>query len=210
MKKILLTYLLLVSLGSVQTFAKDWYYGAGLVYGQNFTDACDGLTHKRVDLYVVNKNYPSFTAKIGYAKQQNLTTSLREDYPNSVIYEPESDALLFGIGYNIVTYESFFLDVGFVYNYIISETNHDGAITARWNDGSYQKAEKLRFNSAPGFELGFGYSFDDFSIRTDMTMVFDAFEITEQSYDVDDQPNGQVFEDGYASAYITIGVVYWF
>lgn len=218
MKKRVVFILIMIMIGSVNSYAKEWTFGAGLVYGESLSNTGKGLTQQRVDLYILNQKFPSWTAKVGYAKQQNVSTSAREekvdgiDWGNGIptyIYEPESDMILVGLGYNLVSFYNFFIDFGLVYNHVISETNHDGTITARYSNGAYIKAHKLRFDSNFGAELGVGYSFDRFSIRTDLTFTENAYSYEQQRYDVNDQPlNTEV--ESWGSLFATIGVTYWF
>lgn len=192
-------------MGATPLSAKDdMAVGVGAVYGQIGT-----LKHTRLDVYSVFKSMPDFTIKLGYVKQAySLPGQDAEDSGWSKA--PESDGLLLGVGYNLFTYRNFFSDAGVFYHYIISDKNADGLEYNGFDDGGYWKATKLTLQSNPGAELGFGYSFNDFTIRTDFTFMYKPVDLEGEAYNSSGVPSGDTEVSDSSNLFLTIGLIYWF
>lgn len=197
-------------MGNLKANADDWMFGTGLVYGQGLGEESEGLKHMRIDLYAVNKHYPSWTAKIGYGKHESVPVDENPYAPVVNEFTPQADIVIVGIGYNLLAYNGLFLDTGLVYNQIVSQTNYDGVKLTEYDDGGYRKAEKLELLSSAGAEVGFGYSFDSFTIRTDLTFTSYAFDLTEALYDSNDNKVEPSSTGKYGFIYLTMGLAYWF
>ena len=191
---------------------KTYYYGIGLVSGQSIGKGDNGInaTHNRLDLYIYNANFPSWTAKVGYAQQEQAQLEYFSGISQTYAFIPKSDILVLSLGYNLFNFHNVFMDFGLLYHQVLSETNYDGKVTSTYSDGSYYKADRLRILSSPGAELGLGYSFGDFSIRVDFTLITDGFESKETRYDNSDQPKYSGKEWAYGQLYTTVGLTYWF
>lgn len=179
-----------------------WYVGTGIVYGENGL-----LNHQRIDLYFLNSNYPRWTCKIGYAKQ-DIPLPGQDDEGVEWAFVPTSESVLFGVGYNLISIGNFFIDGGLVYNYVISDTDYDGKIYNRFSNGAYWRATKLRTKSTPGYEVGLGYSIGQFSIRIDFTTLVQPQELEGQYYDTNNIPQ-ETEKDSGSVDFLTIGLTYW-
>lgn len=178
---------------------EKWYYGAGIVYGTTSY----GYPHQRVDLYFLNTSTPKITYKLGYAQE--------ELGPNESENTATSKDLYLGIGYNLYVNEGYFIDAGLFYLYVLEVEDMEGKVNIYSDNGGTRKFTKLTHPSSPGVEIGFGYSFGNFSVRADIVAVLGESEFEDIYVDSNGNEAPNTIEtDPYNRTFAGIGLVYWF
>ena len=184
-----------------------WMYGIGYVDGIGLRS----MRHQRIDLYFLNLKYPAWSYKVGYAYQYEFLANAIGD----VVARDDSltsKSILLGIGYNVYSSGNFFVDTGAFYRHVIDQSQTNSKY-ATYSDGSYWWAENIKVNSTVGLEIGLGYSFGSITVRSDLTLVYPSTTFYDEYRNADGTLHSHTSENGILSlpsAYITVGITYWF
>ena len=182
--------LLSLSLLSVLTTALDaseWYTATSLSVGTKSFSHLPQSLEFRADQYFINDALPEIYYKAGYFHE-----ALK-------IWDTEVDTaenILLGVGYNIVDYKGYFVDLGAsgAYRFSTSTATNANAY-AEYNDPVI----------LPFAEVGLGYSFDSFTLRMDILMsLIGQGEVT-----VIDKTTKEQTNYNYDMLHVNLGVAYW-
>ena len=197
MKKLLISSLIASSLFS--TLNAEIFTGTSLTGGRANSET-GWLV--RVDQYIGTSDYPWVYAKIGVSQESNPEWSAEYSAAGMDI-----TSAIVGVGFNVIDYKGFFVDIAADYYYTINSTNFDGKTFNDSNGNPFKILSTTAADSTPAIELGVGYSFGSWSLRLDAIMTTNTGESK-----IEDSNSGfihETTEDG-GRGYLGLGVTYWY
>ena len=202
MKKLLLSLFFIAN-----AFASSWNTATSFSAGFNTSKEASPVEWK-IEQYLIHSSMPKVYYKLGFYKESLAKLSFSD---GTILNNDTAENILLGVGYNIFTSGTFFIDAGASIGYRVNTqtttmTSYDNAFATQME---YKSIYDSPFTAYA--DLGIGYALGKFTLRLDLTIAPQGnAQVTREDLWLMTAPPYLVSEDKtYSRTHLNLGVAYW-